>query len=210
MLERMPLPTPITAWHVSKRSWDLRILWPDVKGGEKTDRTQEHLDRTERAISQFNDLKNEALHPVDHQAKPYSQVDGQIAEINQNIMDLADEARLLRRKIDNYSFVSDEASIQSVARDIDTYLESGAPDETRELLELFVRSIDVGREHVLIIHTDHVPSPPQSEGPQSDLIARGRAELCPTPDATAGWYQTAISLALQIPIVLFLPTSTVQ
>ena len=125
--------------------------------GEKAQRSQEDLDRAEAAITALNGLKNEAVHKVEHHDKPYSGVAGEIERINQTSIALSYEARTSRREIDRYNFVSDPDRIRANAVDPDTYLGSASPEDTRELFEMFVKSIEAGADCITINFTDNVP-----------------------------------------------------
>ena len=125
--------------------------------GAKAHRSQENLDRTEAAIAAMNALKNQAVHNVEHHDRPYSEVAGEIEQLNQNAIALSHEARTSRREIDAYNFVTDQDRIAATAMDPETYLGQASTEDTKELFEMFVRSIEVGSDCVTINFTDNVP-----------------------------------------------------
>ena len=138
--------------------------------GEKAHRSQDDLDRAEAAITALNALKNKAVHTVEHHDKPYSDVADEIERINQTSIALSYEARTSRREIDGYNFVSDPDRIRANALDPDTYLGSASPEDTRELLDMFVRSIEAGENGITINFTDNVPGAGQQDQSLSDRI----------------------------------------
>ena len=137
---------------------------------EKTHRSQNNLDQAEEAIAALNTLKNQTIHTVEHQDKPYSDVADEIERINKNTIALSYEARKSRREIDGYNFVSDPDRIKASALDLETYLGSASPENTRELLDMFVRSIEAGEDLIIINFTDNVPGTGQPGQDLSDRI----------------------------------------
>ena len=138
--------------------------------GEKAQRSQDGLDRAEAAIAALNALKNKAVHSVEHHDRPYSGVADEIEQINQTAIALSYEARTSRREIDGYNFVSDPDRIKANALDPDTYLGSASPEDTKELLDMFIRSIEVGEGWITINFTDNVPGTGQPDQDLSDRI----------------------------------------
>ena len=141
--------------------------------GKKAQHSQDDLDRAEEAISALNALKNKAVHAVEHQDKPYSDVAEEIEQFNLNTIALSYEARRSRREIDGYDFISDPERIKANALDPDTYLGSASPEDTRELLDMFVRSIEAGEDSFTINFTDNVPRTGQPDQCLSDRIPLG-------------------------------------
>ena len=131
--------------------------------GAKACRSQENLARAEVAIAAMSALKNQAVHNVEHHDRPYSAVAGEIEQLNQNAIALSHEARTSRREIDAYNFVTDQERIAASALDPETYLGQASTEDTRELFEMFVRSIEVGRDYVTINFTDNVPDTGQPD-----------------------------------------------
>ena len=131
--------------------------------GAKARRSQETLAQAEAAIAAMNALKNQAVHNVEHHDQPYSEVAGEIEQLNQNTIALSHEARTSRREIDAYNFVTDQDRIAASAVDPETYLGQASTEDTRELFEMFVRSIEVGRDCVTIKFTDNVPDTGQPD-----------------------------------------------
>ena len=137
---------------------------------EKAHRSQNNLDQAEIALTALNVHKNQAIHTVEHQDKPYSNVADEIERINQTSIALSYEAQKSRREIDGYNFVSDPDRIKASALDPQTYLGSTSPENTRELLDMFVRSIEAGEDSITINFTDNVPSTGQPDQDLSDRI----------------------------------------
>ena len=138
---------------------------------DKSSRAQDNLDRTETAIAELNALKGRVVHPVEKGESAYSDVAGRIEDINRQTLGLSFEARLFRKEVDGYDFVTDEARIKANAIDPTTYLESATPEETRDLLNLFVSSIDVANDGIVVHYTDQVPVPAQpDEQPAGRLL----------------------------------------
>ena len=107
---------------------------------------------------------------MEHQDKPYSDVADEIERINKNTIALSYEARKSRREIAGYNFVSDPDRIKASALDLDTYLGSASPENTRELLDMFVRSIEAGEDLIIINFTNNVPGTGQPGQDLSDRI----------------------------------------
>lgn len=128
---------------------------------DKSQRAQENLDRTEAAIMELNELKEQDIHPVEPGYSTYSEVINRAEEIDQQNLGLSFEARLFRKEIETYDFITDEARIKTNAQDPATYLEGTTPEDTRDLLNLFVQSVDVGNGDIVINYTDQVPHPAQ-------------------------------------------------
>ena len=137
----------------------------------KSRRAQDNLDRTEAAITELNALKGRVVHPVEHGDSAYSEVADQIEEINQQTLGLSFEARLFRKEVDGYDFVTDEARIKANALDTATYLESATPEDTRDLLNLFVSSVDVANDGIVVHYTDQVPAQAQPDGKPADRVS---------------------------------------
>jgi len=138
--------------------------------GEKALTIRESLDLTEEAISELNELKSNIVYRVEEGTEPFEEVNGQINEIDEKALGLAFEARLSRRKIEEYDFVADEDRIRTDAQDLSTYLSSATPDETKELLDMFVRSVDVDSDSVVVHYTDKVPGVAASGVLPSDRV----------------------------------------
>ena len=138
--------------------------------GEKSRRAKDNLDRTEAAIMELNELREQVAHPVDQGDDTYSEVIDRVEDIDQQTVGLSYEARLFRKEIDAYDFVTDEVRIRTNAVDQATYLDGASPDDTRDLLTLFVKSVEVSNEHIVINYTDQVPHPPQSEENTADKL----------------------------------------
>ena len=131
--------------------------------GEKARRARESLHRTEKAIAEINELKGLTIQTVEHGDSTYSEVITRIGEINQQALGLSYEARLSRKEIEAYDFITDEARIKNNAQDPATYLEYASPEDTRDLLNLFVQSVQVDNDRIVINYTDQVPCPVQSD-----------------------------------------------
>ena len=129
----------------------------------KARRSQEDLARAEAAIAAMNALKNQAVHNVEHHDQPYSEVASEIEQLSQNTIALSHEARASRREIDAYNFVTDRDRIAASAVDPETYLGQASTEDTKELFEMFVRRIEVGRDCVTINFTDNVPDTGQPD-----------------------------------------------
>ena len=140
--------------------------------GEKSRRAHDNLDRTEAAIMERNKLKGQVVHPVEQGDSTYSEVISRVEDINQQTLGLSYEARLFRKEIDDYDFITDEVRIKTNAQDPATYLEGASPEDTRDLLNLFIQSVDVSNDSITINYTDQVPRPPQSDEKPADWLQR--------------------------------------
>ena len=141
--------------------------------GEKSRRVKDSLDRAEAAIMELNELKEQLVRPVEQGDKTYSEVIDRVEDIEQQTVGLSYEARLFRKEIDSYDFVTDAVRIKTNAADPATYLDGASPDDTRDLLNLFVKSVQVGNESIVIHYTDQVPCPPQwNANPADELPLR--------------------------------------
>jgi hypothetical protein len=138
--------------------------------GKQAQKSQDDLDRTESAIAELNALKSNIVYPVEQGIQSFDDVAGRIDEINQTSVGLSFEARLSRRKVDEYEFVADEDRIRANAQDLSTYLGEASPDDTKELIDMFVNGVDVGTDSVVIHYTDKVPGGTQSSDQASDRV----------------------------------------
>lgn len=141
--------------------------------GEKSRRAMDNLDRAEAAIMELHELREQFVRPVEQGDNIYSEVIDRLEDIEQQTVGLSYEARLFRREIDAYDFITDEVRIKTNAVDPATYLDGASPDDTRDLLNLFVKSVEVGNESIVIHYTDQVPRPPQwNVNPADELPPR--------------------------------------
>ena len=131
--------------------------------GEKSRQARESLDQAEAAIAELNTLKNRAIHEVEHHSRPYHSVADEIDRINRTTIALAHEARVSRREIDAYKFVGDPDLVRKTARDPETYLDTDSPDDLRNLLNMFIRSIEAEQDHVTINFSSKVPRADQHQ-----------------------------------------------
>ena len=138
--------------------------------GQKAKRSQDDLDQAEAAIAALNALKSKAVHSVEHHDRPYSGVADEIEQVNQTAIALSYEARKSRREIDGYNFVSDPDRIKANALDPYTYLGAASPEDTRDLLDMFISSIEIGEDWITINFTDNLPGTSQPEQCRSDRI----------------------------------------
>ena len=138
--------------------------------GKQAQKSQDDLDRTESAIAELNALKSNIVYPVEQGIQSFDDVAGRIDGINQTSVGLSFEARLSRRKVDEYEFVADEDRIRANAQDLSTYLGEASPDDTKELIDMFVSSVDVGTDSVVIHYTDKVPGVTKSSDHESDHV----------------------------------------
>ena len=165
----------LTVVHIIDRTINARTL-EQITGiiqneyGEKAQRSQDDLDRAEAAIAALNALKSQAIHSVEHHDRPYSGVADEIDQVNQTAIALSYEARKSRREIDGYNFVSDPDRIKANALDPYTYLGAASIEDTRDLLDMFIRSIEVGEDWITINFTNNLPGTGQPEQCRSDRI----------------------------------------
>ena len=129
--------------------------------GEKSRRAKDNLDRAEAAIMELYELREQVAHPARLGDDTYSEVIDRVEDIDQQTVGLSYEARLFRKEIDAYGFVTDEVRIRTNAVDPATYLDGASPDDTRDLLNLFVKSVEVGNDSIVIHYTAQTPRPPQ-------------------------------------------------
>ena len=137
---------------------------------DKSRVAQDNLDRAETAIAELNALKGRVVHPVEHGDSAFSDVADRIEDINRQTLGLSFEARLFRKEIDGYDFVTDKARIKANALDSATYLENATPEETRDLLNLFVRSVDVTNDGIVVHYTEQVPRTAQPDCKSADAM----------------------------------------
>ena len=138
--------------------------------GQKARRSQDDLSRAEAAIAALNALKSKTVHAVENHDRPYRGVADEIDQVNQTAIALSYEARKSRREIDGYNFVSDPDRIKANALDPYTYLGAASPEDTRDLLDMFISSIEVGEDWITINFTDNLPGTGQPEQRRSNRI----------------------------------------
>ena len=137
---------------------------------DRSQRVQENLDRTEAAIMDLNDMREQGIHPAEQGDVAMSEVIDRVEEIEQQSLGLSYEARLFRKEIDTYNFITDEGRIKDNAQDPSTYLEGTTPEDTRDLLNLFVQSVDVGNDEIVINYTNQVPRQARSDQNNVDWL----------------------------------------
>ena len=135
---------------------------------------QQRLQKSEASIEGLNRLKKEVLHPVEQELTTYPEVAGEINRINAASMGLAYESKIAQDELDKLAFISDSEGLREDAQDIATCLDDAAPEETKELVNMFVRDIRVGPGSAEVFYSHPLPDEQGRARITSDLIPLDR------------------------------------
>ena len=126
------------------------------------------MEQAEAAIAETNARRPAVLHPVEHGAKTYKEVTGEISELDKITAGLSFESMVARNELDKIDFVRDPDGIRETIHNPRTYRNN--PDEAQELLELLVQKVKVNTGSATIIYEVPMPSAEQPQGILQDLI----------------------------------------
>ena len=151
----------------------IALLTEDIqqKTSEASLTQKERLQRTESSIVEQDLLKDQVLQPVDQNLATYADVAEAVNEINATRMGLAYESHIAREELDKLAFISNTEGLREDAQDISSHLEDIGPEETRELLNIFVREIRIGPESAEVFYRHPLPDEQNHPRIASDHIA---------------------------------------
>ena len=151
----------------------IAVLIEDVqRASSEMSRTQEErLQNSESSIEELNLLKQQVLQPVEQKLATYQEVAEEINRINATRMGLTYESQIAQEELDKLAFISDPEGLREDARDMAAHLEDTDPEETKRLLDIFVREIRVGPESADIFYTHPLPDEQNHPKVASDRIA---------------------------------------
>lgn len=152
---------------------------------ETSRRYQEHHNQTERSLEDLHRQQAALLSMQDRPGGDTPEVEAQLTDISNKRTALSYEARNARREIETQSFISDEARIEANARDVDTFLDEVAPEDTIEFIDNFVRSVGIGPWSVQLNYKFPIPSQEYPEGKLTYSIPRRGSDqtgVIGTPD----------------------------
>ena len=151
----------------------IAVLTEDVlRAASEMSRTQgERLQNSESAIAELNLLKEHTLRPVERSLATYQEVAADIHRINATRMGLAYESQIAQEELDKLAFISDPDGLREDARGMAAHLDEAAPEDTRQLLNIFVSAIRVGPESAEIFYTYPLPDDENRPEVASDRVA---------------------------------------
>ena len=149
------------------------VLAEDVlrTASEMSRRQGERLHSSESAIMELNQLKEQALRPVEQDLTTYQEAAADIHRINATTMGLAYESQIAQEELDKLAFISDREGLREDARDMAAHLDDADPGEIRQLLNIFVSEIRVGLELAEIFYTHPLPDDENRPEVGSDRVA---------------------------------------
>ena len=151
----------------------IAVLTEDVlRAASEMSRTQEErLQNSESSIEKLNLLKQQLLQPVEQKLVTYQEVAEEIHLINASTMGLIYESQIAQEELDKISFIADPAGLEEEARNMADHLEDTDPEETKRLLNIFVREIRVSPESAEVLYTHPLPDEQNRPKIASDRIA---------------------------------------
>ena len=154
----------------------IALLTNDIQetASAKSRMQKERLQTSESSIEGLNSRKEKLLRPVEQGLAKYPDVAGEINDINATSMGLSYESKIARDEIDKLAFISDREGLREDARDIATYIDHADPEETRELVNIFIQDIHVGPRWTEIFYSHPMPDKQDRARITSDLIKPDR------------------------------------
>ena len=154
----------------------IALLTEDVQqiAEEKSSKQRQRLQRSESSIKDLGLLKEQVLRPVEQKLATYPEVAEEVNQINATKMGLAYESQIAQDELDKLAFISDPNGLREDAWSITTYLDDAGPEETRELLYIFVRDIRIGPESAEVFYSHPLPDEQGHGRITSDLIPLDR------------------------------------
>ena len=151
----------------------IALLTGDIQqtASEASSRQQERLQCSESSIEELDRLKEQVLRTAEQKLATYPEGTEEINHINAIKTGLAHESRIAREELDKLAFISNTEGLREDARDIANHLEDVGPEETRELLNIFVREIRVGPESAEVFYSHPLPDEQNHPRITSDRIA---------------------------------------
>ena len=137
---------------------------------EKSEPYRQKLEQTESAIAELNQRKNRALQQVEETERTYSDVSGDIDEINKTTAGLAYESLIARDELDKWDFLSEENGIRRASLDLETYLENSNPEAVQELLNHLLQDVRVSATEAMVNYNGPIPTREHPEGITTDRI----------------------------------------
>ena len=150
----------------------IALLTEDVQqiAEEKSSTQRQRLQRSESYIKDLGLLKEQVLRSVEQKLATYPEVAEEVNRINATKMGLAYESQIAQDELDTLAFISDPDGLREDAWSITTYLDDAGPEETWELLYIFVRDIRVGSESAEVFYSHPLPDQQGHGRITSDLI----------------------------------------
>ena len=139
-------------------------------------RFQDQLDQTERSLADLHRQEEDVYSEQDEAGEDAPDLKNDLNNITNKRAALSYEARNTRRELDAQTFISDEARIRANARDVDTFLDEAAPEDTIEFINNFVQSIGVGTWSIDLNYKFPIPSEDFPEGNLTYVIPRAGSD----------------------------------
>ena len=130
---------------------------------DKLHSQRDKLDNTESTIEELNAQKLEILARVEYRQIPYTDVVDQLETIEATSAGLAYESTISRTEIEKWEFVGNQEAIQSVAQDVATYTEFTDLALAKQLVNTFIKDIQVCATSSTITYTHPIPGETNGE-----------------------------------------------
>ena len=149
------------------------LLVADIQqtASEKSSMQQQRLQRSEYSNEVLGLLKEQVLHPVEQKLATYPEVAEEVSRINATRMGLAYESQVAQDELDKLAFISDYDVLKTDALDIIAWLDDVDPEQTKALLNIFVREIQVGPDSAEVLYSHPLPDEQGHARATSDLIS---------------------------------------
>ena len=149
------------------------VLAADVQQtvSEASSTQQERLQISESSIEELNRSKEQVLRTVEQNLTTYPEVAEVLNQINAVSLGLAYESHLAQEEIDKLAFIGDAEGLRQDAKDLVHNLEDVGPQETWDLLNIFVREIRVSPGLAEIFYSHPLPDEQNHPRIASDRIA---------------------------------------
>ena len=154
----------------------IALLTNDIQemASAKSRMQKERLQTSESSTEGLNSRKEKLLSPVEQGLTKYPEIAGEINDINATSMGLSYESKIARDEIDKLAFISDRDGLREDARDIATYIDHADPEETKELVDIFIQDIRVGPRWTEIFYSHPMPDEQDRARVTSDRIEPDR------------------------------------
>lgn len=131
---------------------------------------QERLRIAESAVERLNTRKEELLRSVDDDRRPDHDEAKELAKIEAEIAGFAYESQIARQELDKLNLIGNQAGLTQTARDPATFLDHADPQDTRDLVNMFIQDVLVGTGSVEIVYSIPVRDQDARETFVSDLL----------------------------------------
>ena len=143
---------------------------------EASRRERQHLDHTEDALDRLRDREatlndDPSLTNAENQETELpDDVQEQLRELDNNAIALEYEARRSSKELEGLEFVGDEKRLRANALNLENYRRPDHSEQTARIVRMFIESVEVTPEAVLLNFTMPIPTDDEPEGTLSTVI----------------------------------------